>query len=358
MSIMGIILTVIAIGVGIFIYRLVKIPNMTFDEMISYTTRNNENATITVGIIQNGEASFVLYGEDGTILPQAEHIYEIGSITKLFTVSLLYKAIDEGLIDLDDTIDKYLELPKKEYYPTIRRLITHTSGYKRHYLNKQIVSNFFADRNLYYSVSTEMMIERIGKVDLNDRDYEHVYSNFGISVVGAVLSKVYERDFETLINEFIEEELNLKQTKISDSLGDLENYWSWAKSDAYMPAGALISTINDMLKFAQMQMQDQPGYLSGTHEILAKINAGSPLYTSINMDSIGAAWMIDSANNSIWHDGGTGDYNCYFGFDKDKQIAVIVLSNLKWNYRINATVMGARLLTDLQSNEIDFGQDE
>ena len=214
----------------------------------------------------------------------------------------------------------------------------------------QMVSNFFAGRNSFYMVSDKKLIEQIGKINLKDRDYDYRYSNFGISVIGAVLSGVYNVDYATLVNNYIKEELGLFNTGIFDVSGDLGNYWDWAENDAYIPAGALTSTIEDMLQYAQIQMKEVPEYLSGTHEVLAQINATPAINSKmdIRMDFIGAAWIIDSKNKLIWHNGGTNNYNSYLGFDKDRQIAVVILSNLPPNYRIPATVMGAKLLKELQ----------
>jgi CubicO group peptidase (beta-lactamase class C family) len=136
-----IILAVVIIGVCIFFgfnaYRINKVTKMNFKETLLYTTGNNEKALIAVGIIKNGESNYILYGENGITLPQDKHIFEIGSITKTFTASLLYKAVDERKINIDDSIDKYLNLPVKNYYPAIRRILTHKSGYKSHYFNVQ-----------------------------------------------------------------------------------------------------------------------------------------------------------------------------------------------------------------------------
>ncbi len=331
-------------------HQINRIPQMTFEDMLSYTTKNNENALLTVGIIQSGDANYTLYGENGKTLPQTEHSYEIGSLTKTFTAALLFKAIGEGKINLDDSIDNYLELPGKDYYPTIRRLITHTSGYKGYYFETPMISNFFRGRNDFYGISNKQLIDRIGKIDLKDTSYDFNYSNFGFAAVGAVLSKLYDEDYTMLMNQYITEELHLNNTRISNGSGDLEDYWDWEDDDAYLPAGALTSTIGDMLNYAQMHMNRTPNYLSETHEVLAEVNAASDSYAKMNirMDSIGAAWMIDTKNNIIWHNGGTDHFNCYLGFDLDKQIAVIILSNLSPNYRIPATVMGVKLLTGLQ----------
>lgn len=58
--------------------------------------------------------------------------------------------------------------------------------------------------------------------------------------------------------------------------------------------------------------------------------------------------MVDKENETVWHNVGTAHYNSYLGFDKEKQIGVVVLSNLLPDYKIPATVMGIKILTDLQ----------
>jgi len=352
--IIGIALAVVAVGVGGFFafmtHQMNQIPKLSFEDMLAYVTKDNKKAIIVVGVIESGESSYTLYGENGTMLPTTEHIYEIGSLTKTFTASLLFKAIDEGKIHLDDPIDQYLDLPQKEYYPTIRRLVTHTSGYNGFYFETQMISNFFRGKNDFYGIPKAQLIERIGKVSLQDKDYDYKYSNFGIAVVGAVLSEIYGETYTSLMNEYIAATLGLHNTRISDGSGDLEHYWDWEKDDAYMPAGALTSTIEDMLQYAQLQMNETPKHLSGTHKVLAEVNAtsGNHAKMNIHMDSSGAAWIIDIHNHIIWHNGGTGNFNCYLGFDPNQKIAVVILSNLAPNYRIPATVMGIKLLTDMQ----------
>jgi CubicO group peptidase (beta-lactamase class C family) len=324
---------------------------MDFEEMIIYTTQGNPDAVISVGITQNGQTTFTVYGQDGVTLPFEEPTYEIGSITKTFTASLLCKAINESKISLDDSIDEYLDLPEKAYYPTIRRLVTHTSGYKGYYFEKPMIANFFNGRNDFFGISESMLLERLGKINLNNEDYPFEYSNFGMAVLGAVLECVYDEDFTPLMNDFIREDFGLENTKIADNSGDLENYWEWSESDAYMPAGALLSNISDMMTYLQIQMSDELIYLSLAHETLAEVNATTASYgqMGIRMDAVGIAWMIDQENEIFWHNGGTGNFNCYMGFDQENQIGVVILSNLGPDYRIPATVMGIELLTSLQN---------
>lgn len=349
---------IISIGVGCFFafvsYQMSLIPSMTFEETIAYTTKNNEKARITVGILQNGEMSFTVYGNSASILSPEEHIYEIGSITKTFTTSLLCKAINGGLADLNAPINQYIELPEKEYYPTLKRLVTHTSGYKGHYFEKQMVSNFFhGEKNDFYKISQDSLLQRIGKVTLQDKDYEFQYSNFGLATVGMVLSKIYNIDYTNLMNTFIREDLNLNNTKLSNASGDLSGYWNWAEKDAYMPAGAIKSKISDIMKYINLHMSDKIPYLTQGHEQIAVVNATTSQYEKmdIRMDAVGIGWMIDTKHNIIWHNGSTSNFNSYAAFDKENQIGVVILSNLAPNYRIPATVMGTKLILDLRSGK-------
>lgn len=349
-----VIVLVIAFGFGGYcIYGLQKInelSSMKYKEMIDYTTKDNEEAVITVGIIQNEKMTYEVYGENGIILSPEEFTYEIGSITKTFTTSLLCKAISEGRISLDDSIDEYLNLPKKSYYPTIQRLVTHTSGYKGYYFEKPMISNFLHKENDFNGISEEMLIERLGRINLNNSDYSFEYSNFGMATLGTVLEQIYDEDYTTLMNDYISEDLGLINTKLSDNSGNLKKYWEWSESDAYMPAGAILSNITDMMKYVQLHMDQKPNYLSIAHEALTEVNATTSSYEKmgIRTDAVGVGWMIDNENNIIWHNGGTENYNSYIGFDKENQIGVVILSNLPPNYRIPATVIGIEILNSLQ----------
>ncbi|WP_216638016.1 serine hydrolase [Bacillus sp. FJAT-29814] len=331
-------------------YKINQLAEMTFKEMLAYTTKNNKDAVITVGIIKDGKMAYNVYGENGMELPQEEHIYEIGSITKTFTTSLLCKAISEGRVSLEDSIEKYLSLQKRDYYPTIQKLVTHTSGYRGYYFEKPMISNFLHKENDFNGISEEMLLDRIGKINVENSDYPFKYSNFGMATIGAVLEQAYGKDYTPLMNDYISDDLGLTNTKISDRSGDLGHYWKWSESDAYLPAGAILSNITDMMQYAEIHMREKPDYLSIAHKGLAEVNASSASNEKmgIHIDSVGVGWMIDHENNIIWHNGGTGNYNSYIGFDQENQVGVVILSNLPPNYRIPATVMGIEILTSLQ----------
>lgn len=336
---------------GLMIYgnsQMQKLPQLTFAEALAYTTKNNPDAVITVGIIKNGQISFKVYGEDGRELPAELHTYEIGSLTKTVTAALVNKAIGEGRLSLDSTIDTYLQLPDSNQYPTIRELLTHTSGYSGYYFESPMIANFLIGRNDFYGITKEMATDQTGQLSLNQDTYDFTYSNFGYAVLGLVLEAVYDTDYTTLVNAFLQNELGLTNTSISNQSGDLGNYWDWKTDDAYLSAGAVTSDISDMLSYAKMQLDDDP-HFADCHQALAAINASSAFYESmgIHMDEIGMAWITDKENGIIWHNGGTGDYNSYLGFCPETGTAVVILSNLPPSYRIPATVLGVKLLEEI-----------
>lgn len=345
---LSIILIALLIYVSIGMARMKKVPSLSFREALEYTTKDNKEALITVGIIKDGKTEFKVYGENGKKVENNEYTYEIGSITKTITALMVKRAEKEGKLELDDTLDKYLSLPDGKKYPKIKDLLTHTSGYKPYYFETPMIKNFFKGRNDFYGINGEMVKERIGKINLDKESYGFSYSNFGFAVLGLVLESVYGESWKKLADDFLVNEMGLKNTHVSDESGDLGNYWDWRDDDAYLSAGSVVSNISDMLKYAEYYLKNDELYRE-CQESVKTINASSSAYRTmgINMDQIGLSWIIDKENGIVWHNGGTGHYNSYIGFSKENNTAVVILSNLAPNYRIPATVLGLKLLMEL-----------
>lgn len=327
--------------------RIEALPQMSFYECLAYTTKGNSDAVITVGIYKDGEFSYMVYGENGRELEPKLHTYEIGSITKTITAAYINKAELEGRLNLTDTIDKYLNLPKGKKYPTIEELLTHTSGYEGYYLNAQMVWNAVIGGAPFRYVTPTQILEEAGKRELTEESYEWNYSNFGYAILGLVLESVYDDYYVGLINHYLMA-LGMENSRFTMEQGDLGNCWRWEMRDAYAPAGAIHSDVEDMLTFAKLQLSDES--MQKMHEPLREIRYTDESYEAMNIhiDKIGMAWIIDETNGFIWHNGGTDDYNSYLGFCKETDTAVVILSNLPDNYRIPATVLGTKLLMEIQ----------
>ena len=315
-----------------------------------YCMKKN-NMALTIGMIYRGKTNYIVYGKDGTILPQLEHSYEIGSITKTFTTSMLCKSIKEGKINLNDPISKYIKLKEGQYYPTIKQLATHTSGYKDVPLSvrlKSIISSNTDHKNFFSGYGSRSLTSDIQKERLHNKNYKWKYSNFGISALGYILSQVYKKDYKTLVEEYIQNELVLPNTHVGTSKGDLNGYtvknktsnWEWKTNDAFLPAGSLVSTVDDMLKYAQIQMSGEKQYLLIGYEKYAHI--------SNSEYDMGLGWILDTKNNIIWHNGETYGFNCFIGFDKEKKFAVVVMANYAGQTDNSSTIIGFKILNELQ----------
>ncbi len=349
----GALLVVVGAIVAFLFLRTPKenpVAHMTFEQCLAYTTKDTPDAKIGVIVLKNGAANISFYGNDGGRIPYDGYEFEIGSLTKTITAALIMRAEAEGTLSLSDRISRFLTLPDRAYDPTIARLLTHQSGYKGYYFERPMIRNFFSGENSFFNVSRSMMRHRIGKIRLQDHDYPYSYSNFGVSVLGLVLEEIYQTSYPDLVNAFVQQELGMQHTRISDGTGNLTGYWNWAEDDAYLPAGALISTADDMAIYARDLLGGTPDSLAQAQQPLAKIDATTDQLSSlgIRIDSIGATWIIDDEHGIVWHNGGTSNYSSYLGFDPARQIAVVILTNLSPDYRIPATVLGAKLLLELQ----------
>lgn len=355
-TVTAIFLSVIFIAVsvlgGITMYgksSLSKLDNMSALDMIKYDC-SNKNTKISVAVIEDGNITYHIYGSDGE--ENVLYDYEIGSISKTFIGLLCAKAVKEGKLNIADSISKYLDLDDTKYYPTVERLLTHTSGYKAYYFESSMIGNKFAHiTNDFYGISKTQILNKVKSVSLEDKDYPFVYSNFGISVVGLALEKIYNDNFTNIMNDFIHNELNLSNTQAAKQSGNLNSYWKWKANDGYLPAGSIISNIEDMASYLNVYISESLDYSSNTFVKIKEINANLATYEKMNirMDAVGMTWILDDKNNIVWHNGATTDFNSYIGFTKDKQKGVVILSNLNANDKIPITVIGAKLLTDKNS---------
>lgn len=296
---------------------------MCIENMIKQYARNKKDLKLTIGIIHNKEDSFNVYGANGLKVNSIEHDYEIGSITKTFTTSLLAKAIFENIISLEDGLDKYTVIKAGYYAPKILQLATHTAGLGEAPVCTNLYKSLRAlmkGTNQLAGYNQEMLKEHFYKKQVEEKIYQWEYSNLGISLLGLVLANCYHTTYEKLMNDFIKNDLYLKHTYLSHGTeGDLCGYWKWEVNDGYMPSGALVSRISDMLSYVKMHMNQEIDYLSMTHKMYVEVEE--------NKMSMGLGWIYDMENGIQWHNGGTGAYRSFLGYDDVRKNAVVVLSN-------------------------------
>lgn len=300
---------------------------------------NSYNAGIIVGIINPQGTQYYSYGKtilpDGQ-LPNENTIFEIGSVTKVFTALLLADMAEKALLNLQDPIEKFLpdhiSAPAKNGRSIkLIHLATHTSGLPRMPDNIEsiILGNPYEDytlKQMYKFLSNYQLPHDIGE--------KYEYSNYGMGLLGHLLARHSDRTFEQLIKQRITDNLGMSDTFITLTKKMKNNFASGYCGDTKIDnwnfrslqgAGAMRSTANDMLTFlaANIGLQDSPlrPAMDCTHK---------PHYQAKEENlKIGLSWRIitDNSRQIHWHNGGTGGYFSFIGMEKAAQTGIVVLTN-------------------------------
>ena len=323
---------------------------MTSSECISYTLKGNKEGRFAVALIKDNDVSFHMYTYDGIEDNKLDTSFEISSITKTITASLIQKEILKGNLKLNDTIDTILSYENDNHYSSIEELVTHTSGCKGYYFCFPFMKNFFTKENPFTGVTKEKIREQGRKLDLKEDSYPWLYSNFGFALLSLVLEEKSGKTCGDLINSYLREN-NMANSYVTQGKSKIDKGWTWEKDDGYVAAGGVVSNIKDMVRYALLQLNEEESYVLESHKKIKDINECNPMWKAldINLDAMALSWVLDEKNGFIWHDGGTHNYNSYIGFKPETNSAVVVLSNLKPSYRINATVIGVKLLKEMQN---------
>ena len=293
---------------------------------------------IVVGVISENGRRVIAHGEmcngDGR-LPDGDTVFEIASITKVFTGLLLADMVERGEIALDDPVAKYLpsgvSMPERGGKSiTFVDLATHTSGLPMmpNNLTPRDYANPLADYTVYqlYEFLSGHALTR----DVGER---FQYSNLGFGVLGHVLALHAGVEFETLVRQRITGPLEMGSTGLPtpDLAGRLAKGHDYAGQPAAnwdMPTlagdGALWSTANDLLTFSAAEL----GYV----ETPLKAGMSAQLVPRRSRDAeseIALGWSISmkQSREIVWKNGRTPGYCCFLGFDMKAGAGVVVLAN-------------------------------
>lgn len=313
------------------------------DEYLNQGIENGKLTGIFVGHISSGgEVTKITKGTlkiNGSNPVTAQSYFEIGSISKVFTATLLAQVMQEHDLSLDDKAGEYMPngitLPRfNDQEILIRHLITHTSGLPSLPDNMfpEDASNPYADYTL-----PELKKYLSGTKLTRAPGSRFAYSNMGLALVGHIVESVTGIEYEQLVIDRIAKPLNMSNTAIKISAADSNRL---AKGHAqgktvsnwdlpvFEGAGALRSTGDDMMLFLKAQMglikSDLWTYMKQTQKPLFEIEKGLNSHT----DKIGMAWFYATDKDTIvWHSGGTGGYRSFIGINKESGSGAVILSN-------------------------------
>lgn len=294
---------------------------------------------IVVGIIEPAGRRVVAHGSLATgdpRTPDGDTIFEIGSITKIFTSLLLADMVNRKEVALDDPAARYL--PENVRVPersgksiTLLDLSTHSSGLPPNPTNVKL--NPLNPHAADYSV-TDLYQFLSGYTLARDPGSAVEYSNLGAGLLGHLLANRAGTDYESLVGSRITRPLSMPDTGIALSssmarrMAVGHNAMLAPVANSVFPtpfagAGALRSSANDMLTFLEACMGCKESPLAPAMKAMLELRR------TTDKAKIGLGWLLNSADGKeiAMHDGGTGGFRSFIGFDPKARIGVVVLSN-------------------------------
>ena len=296
---------------------------------------------IVVGLVDASGRQVVSYGvrDDGdNRLLDGRSMFEIGSMSKVFTSLLLASMVDRSEVKLDDPVAKYLptgtKVPERGGKQiTLIDLATHTSGLPRLPTNMAPKD----PANPYADYTAEQLYQFLASYQLpRDIGAKYEYSNLGGGLLGLALSRRAGTSYEALVKQRITGPLGMRSTSIAltpDQKARLEQgrdaslrpVANWDFQDATAGAGALRSDTDDLLTFleAEFVIGDPPLQRA----MQAQLKPRRP--TDIPNTEIALGWHITRTPRGeiVWHNGGTGGYRSIMAFDPNARVGVVVLSD-------------------------------
>ena len=300
---------------------------------------------VSIACIKNGEVKY--HGfliKNGKLEPidNSKSMYEIGSITKVFTSTILANLVGEGSLSLSDPIQKYIADPLHvDQEITLLQLANHTAGLPKMPTN----FNYFVANmaNPYKDYGEAELMEYMSHdLELDNTPGTHYeYSNLGVGLLGYIMSKQTVTSYADLLDKYAFTKYNMESSTIDrkdlknllvkgrDYNGNVTSNWDL---NALSAAGAIISNVEDLARFAQAQFNEKDEALALTRKPTFKVNSKMEM---------GLGWHLlttKSGEEWIWHNGGTGGYTSSMAIDTGKENAVIILTNISAFHKDHAQI--------------------
>lgn len=289
--------------------------------------------TLVFGVVDGDKSEVIAFGKlDDGKAPDGDTVYEIGSITKTFTATLLAQSVLAGRVTLDTPVAQLLpdfQVPSRGGMEiTLGELGTQHSALPRVPSNLQ--PKDAGDPYAGYDAA-KLKAFLAGYQLPRDPGATYEYSNLGFGLLGFALAQSERMAYGALIDQGILKPLGMSSSGavFSDAMrarlalghnnrGDVAKNWHM---DALAGAGAIHSTANDMLRYLRVNMGVDQSPLAEAMKL-----AQQPRSDMTKTMRIGLAWMT-TRKGTIWHNGETEGYRSYIGFTADGRRGVVVLSN-------------------------------
>ena len=308
------------------------------DELVQPYLDQKLAVGFTIGIIKSGETAVFGYGKrsqsDSRTL-DGDTIFEIGSVSKVFTGLLLADAVIQNQVTLDypaqDILGKRATLRVVNDQPILlRHLSTHMSGLPRLPFGFTPIDS----DDPYKDYSPELLYQSLKKgKSLVAPGVKHGYSNFAVGLLGHLLSIENDCSYAELLKRRITDPLGMADTviELSDEQKKrfIQGHMEGGKEagpwdlNVLVGAGGIRSSTNDMLKFIDANLHPPEDDVGWMIELAWKEHQPS-IDGSFAM---GLGWMIAKDGETRWHNGQTGGYYSFIYASRKLDAGVVFLSN-------------------------------
>jgi CubicO group peptidase (beta-lactamase class C family) len=334
---------------------------------------------IVIGIIGPKGRRVIAYGHSSTNDRRAfdgKTVFEIGSVSKVFTALLLTEMARTGEVALTDPVSKYLAVgvktPQYNGHPiTLLDLASHTSGLP-----------FMADELPVWNApktakpSTAKLYQFLARYQLTrDPGAEWDYSNLGYWLLGEALSSRAGTNYEDLLRKRVITPLKLKSTAVTLApplkarmavghnavLKPAPLFSSVSMYDAMPSAGGLSSSVDDLLQLLSVAMGYERPPLAAS--ITAMLSERRPMGS--NQQAVGWVVLGKGEDQLVMQEGSTWGYSSYVVWDPARRVGAVALSNqlasvgdialhlLRPNIPLEQTIVKKHIETALSSTVFD-----
>ncbi|MDZ4758306.1 MAG: serine hydrolase domain-containing protein [Bacteroidota bacterium] len=309
---------------------------------LSFKHHKDIDVSLVVGVYENGKETIFCYGETAKgsgIKPDSNTLFQIGSITKVFTGILLANCINQNIVDASSLLYKFLpdSVPPLTYRGkeiTLLDLATHTSALPGEpnnlYLPNTNKYNPFAS---YQEADLLTYLKHLELTRPVGKTYE--YSNTGYGLLGYILAKQRKTSYDELLVKEICNKLNMNNTRTilneEQNKRKVVGYFQGKQTPdftftpTFVGVGSIYSDVADMFKFIKANLKPEQTAIAKDimlaqqpHQIDKTITMGMP-------------WDIDSLTrykvNVLGYSGNTAGASSVIKIVKEKNIGVVVLSN-------------------------------
>lgn len=292
---------------------------------------NGARGQVAAALITPQGVRYGLWGSEYTTQ------YEIASLSKTMTASLLLEAIRRGEVTAQTPVSALVpEIVSPVRDVTLEQLVSHRSGLPPLTASvgqRLAILSDIARRQNPWRYDRPALIAMMNQATLQPTKWFD-YSNAGFALLGLALERASHRDFATLMAQRVFAPAGMQGAKVARQNTPASPSFAagWSVSgfpqqpwvmDAFAPAGGVRATIVDMAKYAQALLA---GNLAGSEGM-------PPLFATDDPDSrVGYAWFTTRVRGReiVWHDGQSGGFAAMMAFDRQRQTAVVILSDTAW----------------------------